>query len=344
MRNDTEKSTDALWKKNERDNKGCPLFGKCGSCRYLDLTYPQQLAKKQKLIRRLMEKHCEVNPILGMEDPWYYRHKVQAVFGMDRKKNPISGVYEEKSHRLLPVENCLIEDRKADEIIGTIRGMLRSFKIRVYDENTGYGLLRYVMIRKGYSTGEIMVVLVTASPIFPSRKNFVSALLKAHPEITTVVQNVNDRTDSMVLGERFQTLHGKGYIMDELCGCRFKISPASFYQVNPVQAARLYEKAVELAGLTGREIAGNPAVLMTAYAVRGLDINTSYTIYNLLTEQKMKGVAVLYVGEDLDVLIELADRILVLCGGQVAGCVDARSVTKEEIGLMMTQFNAKGAE
>ena len=253
MRNDTEKSTDALWKKNERGNKGCPLFGKCGSCRYLDLTYRQQLAKKQKLIRRLMEKHCEVNPILGMEDPWYYRHKVQAVFGMDRKKEPISGVYEEKSHRLLPVENCLIEDRKADEIIGTIRGMLRSFKIRVYDENTGYGLLRYVMIRKGYSTGEIMVVLVTASPIFPSRKNFVSALLKAHPEITTVVQNVNDRTDSMVLGERFQTLHGKGYIMDELCGCRFKISPASFYQVNPVQAARLYEKAVELAGLTGRE-------------------------------------------------------------------------------------------
>ena len=96
--------------------------------------------------------------------------------------------------------------------------------------------------------------------------------------------------------------------------------------------------------LVGREIAGNPQVLMTAYAVRGLDINTSYTIYNLLTEQKMKGVAVLYVGEDLDVLIELADRIPVLCGGQVAGCVDARSVTKEEIGLMMTQFNAKGAE
>ena len=96
--------------------------------------------------------------------------------------------------------------------------------------------------------------------------------------------------------------------------------------------------------LVGREIAGNPAVLMTAYAVRGLDINTSYTIYNLLTEQKMKGVAVVYVGEDRDVLIELADRILVLCGGQVAGCVDARTATKEEIGLMMTQFNAKGAE
>lgn len=253
MRNATEKSTDALWKKDEKGKPACPLFGKCGGCRYLDLTYEQQLAKKQKLVRRLMEKHCRVKPILGMKDPWRYRHKVQAVFGLDRKKNPVSGVYEEKSHRLLPVESCLIEDQKADEIIGTVRQMLRSFKIRIYDEDTGYGLFRYVMIRKGRFTGEIMVILVTASPMFPSRKNFVNALLKAHPEITTVVQNINDRTDSMVLGERFQTLYGKGYIMDELCGCRFKISPASFYQVNPVQAAALYKKAVELAELTGRE-------------------------------------------------------------------------------------------
>ena len=253
MRNDTKKSTGDSCKKTEGEQKSCPLFGSCGGCRYLDLTYEKQLVKKQKTVRRLMEKHCEVKPILGMQDPWHYRHKVQAVFGLDRKKNPVSGVYEEKSHRILPVESCLIEDEKADEIIGTIRGMLRSFKIKVYDEDTGYGLFRYVMIRKGHFTGEIMLILVTASPMFPSRKNFVSALLKAHPEITTVVHNINDRTDSMVLGERFQTLYGRGYIVDELCGCRFKISPASFYQVNPVQAGRLYEKAISLAGLTGRE-------------------------------------------------------------------------------------------
>ena len=118
---------------------------------------------------------------------------MHAVFDRDRKGNIISGIYEEGTHRVVPVENCLIEDEKSQEIIRTIRGMLKSFKIRTYDEDTGYGLLRHVLIRRGFSTGEIMVVLVTGSPIFPSKNNFVKALRKAHPEITTVVLNVNDR-------------------------------------------------------------------------------------------------------------------------------------------------------
>ena len=154
---------------------------------------------------------------------------------------------------MIPVEKCLIEDELADKIIGKIRGMLRSFKIKVYDEDTGYGLLRYVLVRRGFATGEVMVVLVTASPIFPSKRNFTNALLKAHPEITTVVQNVNNRTDSLILGDKQQVLFGKGYIEDILCGCRFRISPASFYQINPVQTEKLYSKAVELAELSGKE-------------------------------------------------------------------------------------------
>lgn len=186
-------------------------------------------------------------------NPWNYRNKVTAVFDRDRKGNPISGVYQEGTHRVIPVEKCLIEDELADKIIGTIRGMLRSFKIKVYDEDTGYGLLRYVLVRRGFATGEVMVVLVTASPIFPSKRNFNNALLKAHPEIITVVQNVNNRTDSLILGDKQQILYGKGYIEDVLCGCRFRISPASFYQINPVQTEKLYSKAVELAGLSGKE-------------------------------------------------------------------------------------------
>jgi len=134
-----------------------------------------------------------------------------------------------------------------------VRSLLKSFKIKVYDEDTGYGLLRYVLIRKAEFTDEIMVVLVTASPVFPSKRNFVEALRREHPEITTVVQNVNDRTDSLVLGSKYQVLWGKGYIVDRLCGCSFKISPGSFYQVNPIQAQKLYEKAIELADLTGKE-------------------------------------------------------------------------------------------
>lgn len=232
----------------------CPHFGKCGGCQYLHLSYGEQLAAKKHQVKELMEKHCKVRPIIGMdENPWHYRHKVQAVFGLDRKKQQISGVYEEKTHRILPVETCLIEDQKADAIIATVRSLLKSFKIKVYDEDTGYGLLRYVLIRKAEFTDEIMVVLVTASPVFPSKRNFVEALRREHPEITTVVQNVNDRTDSLVLGSKYQVLWGKGYIVDRLCGCSFKISPGSFYQVNPIQAQKLYEKAIELADLTGKE-------------------------------------------------------------------------------------------
>ena len=196
---------------------------------------------------------CPVRPIIGMEEPYHYRNKVHAVFGLDRKNNPISGIYKEGTHRILPVDSCLIEDQKADEIIVTIRSMLRSFKIRVFDEDTGYGLLRHVLIRRGFTTGEILVVLVTASPVFPSKNNFVKALREKHPEITTIVQNINGRSTSMVLGDKEHVLYGKGYIEDELCGLRFRISSRSFYQINSVQTEKLYGKAMELAGLTGKE-------------------------------------------------------------------------------------------
>ena len=188
-----------------------------------------------------------------MENPYYYRNKVHAVFDRDRKGNIVSGTYEAKTHRVVPVENCLIEDKKSQEIIRTIRGLLKSFKIKTYDEDTGYGLFRHVLIRRGFKSGEIMVVLVLGTPILPSSNTFVKALRKEHPEITTVVLNINDRKTSMILGEREKVLYGKGFIRDELCGCTFRISPKSFYQVNPVQTEILYQKAIEFAHLTGKE-------------------------------------------------------------------------------------------
>ena len=139
------------------------------------------------------------------------------------------------------------------QIIHDIRGLLRSFKIKTYDEDTGYGLLRHVLVRRSFHSGEVMVVLVLGSPILPSKNNFVKALRKLHPEITTVVLNVNDKKTSMVLGEKETVIYGKGYIEDTLCGCTFRISPKSFYQVNPVQTEKLYGTALEYAGLTGKE-------------------------------------------------------------------------------------------
>lgn len=237
----------------ERKDSLCPVSKLCGGCQYLDMPYEEQLRLKQQQMQKLLGSFCKVYPIVGMKDPFHYRNKVHAVFGR-KKGEVVSGVYQENTHNLIPVERCMIEDEKSDEIIGTIRNMVKSFKIRIYDEDSGYGLLRHVLIRRGFATNEIMVVLVTASPVFPSKNHFVQALLKAHPEITTIVQNINGRGTSMVLGDKEHILYGRGMIEDVLCGCRFCISSRSFYQVNPVQTEKLYAKAVELAGLTGQEV------------------------------------------------------------------------------------------
>lgn len=239
--------------RGRKRNTPCPVYEQCGGCQLLHLPYKEQLAKKQKMVEELLKGICPVKPIIGMKEPLHYRNKVHAVFGHDKKGNPISGVYKEGTHILTPVESCLIEDKKADEIIGTIRGMLKSFKIRTFDEDTGYGFLRHVLVRRGFATGEIMVVLVTASPVFPSKNNFIKALREKHPEITTIIQNLNGRNTSMVLGNKEHVLYGKGYIEDVLCGLRFRISSKSFYQVNSVQTEILYTKALELARLTGKE-------------------------------------------------------------------------------------------
>lgn len=231
----------------------CEKAKKCGGCQYQGIPYKEQLKKKQKTVENLLGKFGRVQPIVGMEEPLYYRNKVHAVFDRDKKGKVISGIYEANSHRVVPVEKCFIEDEKSQEIIRTIRELAKSFKIKIYDEDTGYGLLRHVLIRRGFQTGQIMVVLVLASPILPSKNNFIKCLRQAHPEITTVVLNINDRQTSMVLGEREIPVYGPGYIKDILCGCSFRISPKSFYQVNPVQTEKLYRTAVEFADLKGKE-------------------------------------------------------------------------------------------
>ena len=240
--------------KEEKSPKSrCPYSKKCGGCQLVDVPYDKQLKRKQQKLQELLGQFGTIEPIIGMDNPDHYRNKVHAVFGLDHKHRPIAGVYEEKTHRVVDVESCFLENQKATAIIRTIKNMIRSFKIKTYDEDTGYGLLRHVLIRTGFNTGQIMVVLVLGSPILPSKNNFVKALLKEHPEITTIVVNVNNRNTSMVLGDKEQVIYGKGYIEDVLCEKVFKISPKSFYQVNPVQTQKLYGTAIEFAGLIGKE-------------------------------------------------------------------------------------------
>ena len=200
----------------EKGKGRCRAFGECGGCQMLHLPYQEQLTLKEKETAKLLKPYVRLEGIIGMEQPERYRNKVNAAFTHDRQGKPLSGVYKEGTHYIIPIEECVLENEKADAIIASIRSLLPSFKIKTFDEDTGYGLLRHVMVRVAHATGQIMVVLVLGSPILPSKNNFVKALLKLHPDITTIVINVNEKKTSMVLGDNGQVIYGKGYIEDVL--------------------------------------------------------------------------------------------------------------------------------
>lgn len=235
----------------------CPYVKKCGACHIGEKSYEEELAEKKKQVIDNIGKYCKkINDVAGLYYPYHYRNKVHAVFGrrLDNGKDEvIAGTYAERTHMIIPVKDCLIEDTQASAIIQTVTKLVQSFRLWVYNEDTGRGLMRHVLVRKGASTKQIMVVLVTASPEFPHKNHFVDRLREIHPEITTIVQNVNDKKTTMVLGDRNKVLYGKGYIDDVLLGLRFRISPGSFYQVNSAQTQVLYKKAIQAAGLTGTE-------------------------------------------------------------------------------------------
>ena len=233
----------------------CPVIRECGGCAFPGKTYEETLALKEKKVRELMKGLVkEVLPIRGAKDPFYYRNKVHSAFGRDRKGNIISGTYQEGSHRILQNDACLLEDRTASAIVGDIRSLIKSFKLTVYNEKTGTGLIRRVLIRVGKRSGQVLVTLVAADPVFPGKKNFIRELTKKHPEITGVVLNINRRSDSLILGDRSEVVFGKGTIKDTLCGMEFRISPESFYQINPDQTEILYGEAMRLAGITKDDV------------------------------------------------------------------------------------------
>ena len=307
----------------ERNPNPCPLYRKCGGCQLQNMSYPRQLHWKQELVERLLGRFHRVNPIIGMEHPYHYRNKVQAAFALDRRKQIVSGVYQASTHRVVPVESCMIEDETADRIVGTIRKLMKDFKMEPYNEDTGRGLVRHVLVKRGFVSGQVMVVMVTVSPILPAKNNFVKALRKAHPEITTILQNVNNRATSMVLGESEKVLYGPGYIEESLCGCVFRISAKSFYQINPVQTEVLYNKAIELAGFTGKETVvdaycgtgtiGLIAAKRGAGHVTGVELNRD-AVRDAISNAKRNGIKNVYfynadAGEFLSAMADAGETV-----------------------------------
>lgn len=250
----------------------CPIDGRCGGCTLLRVAYPKQLRAKQErmeeLFGGLFDERSRVRSIIGMQNPLHYRTKVVSPYvavydRRTRQHRVLCGMYERGTHRVIDSGECLIENREAKRIILTVRDLMRRFGIAPYDEDADTGFLRHVQVRVGHTSGEVMVTLVTRDEAFPASRSFVRALKKAHPSITTVVQNVNTRVTNAILGDKERTLYGPGFILDSLCGLTFRISSKSFYQVNAVQTEALYTRAVEMAQLTGAE------TVMDAYCGTG---------------------------------------------------------------------------
>lgn len=225
----------------------------CGGCESISIPYSEQLEQKNELAQSLLSQFGEVLPVIGMENPHNYRCKVISTFGWDRNKKLVSGLYRKGSHRVIPIDSCVLENETAAFAAKCVLKAAAKCRYEPFDEDKGSGILRHMLIRYGYFSKQLMVVLVTACDILPGSKNFVKELLKLCPDVTTVVQNVNSKNTSAVLGDKLKTLYGKGFIEDELCGCRFLISPLSFYQVNPVQTQRLYQTAIDFAQLKANE-------------------------------------------------------------------------------------------
>lgn len=236
----------------------CPISTACGGCCFQNLAYPAQLAFKKKKVedafRNIAQMNVEVAETIGMENPYYYRNKTQMPFGFDKRGKIVAGFYKAKTHDIVPLETCYIENKSANGIITTIKRLMKEIRVAPYDEDARTGVIRHVLIRASYYLPQIMVVLVTNVDSFPGRNNFVKELHRLHPEITTIVQNINSRDTNVILGEKENVLMGRGFIQDTLCGVSFQISSKSFYQINPTQTEKLYDYAIEKAQLTGNEV------------------------------------------------------------------------------------------
>ncbi len=234
--------------------KQCPRAGACGACQLNGVKYSTQLSRKQAYVESLLSCFGPVAPILGMENPFHYRNKVQSVFGLNVKGEVVNGIYRLGTHKLIPIKNCMIEDEEADAILETIKALVKARGIEPYDEDRQEGAIRHVLIRRAVATNQSLVVIVSGSPKFRPKESFAQELARRHPSVKGVLLNVNAEKTSMVLSEApCKLIWGQEWIEDELCGLKFRISAKSFYQVNPTQAAKLYTIAMRMARFTGNE-------------------------------------------------------------------------------------------
>lgn len=279
--------------------KVCSVYKKCSGCQLMNLTYKEQLRLKQSIIVKLFGKYCHVDDIIGMDDPYHYRNKASEVFKLTYpNKRIISGVYQSKTGAVIPCDGCLLEDKHSHEIIKSFKKLMPKYKLLPYDDYSHKGLIRHVMVRKAAATDEYMVVIVTASVIFPKGKELAAELCSMYPDIKTVVQNISLQPDKMMLGDQEKLLYGDGVIKDRILGAEFIISSRSFYQVNHVQTEKLYSKAIEFADISNTDTVldcycgiGTIGIIASRYAGRILGVESNpAAVKDAVKNAKLNGV------------------------------------------------------
>lgn len=273
-------------KKSEyRQDVDCSTYKRCGGCNLRHVKYKETLKMKQNAVQSLVNKtlknKIQVQSTIGMENPFHYRNKSQYPIGTNKEGQPIIGVFANRTHEVIPIEKCYIQNPKSEEIAKFILNFIKEHNISIYNESTRQGLFRHIVIKIGIKTNEIMCILVINGKTIPKEKELIEEILKKFSNVKTIVKNINTKNTNVILGQENINIYGDGYIQDILGEYTFKISPLSFYQVNPIQAEKLYELGVKMAQITKNDIVfdlycgiGTISIFMAKYAkkVYGVEI------------------------------------------------------------------------
>lgn len=252
------KVLEIIEKSDFRQEVDCDTYKRCGGCNMRHIKYEDTLKMKQNAVQSLINKtlknKIQVQPTIGMEKPLHYRNKAQYPIGINKNGEPIIGVFANRTHEVIPMQKCLIQNTQSEEMAKFVLQFIKDNNISIYNEQTGKGLFRHIVIKVGIKTNEIMCILVINGNQIPKENKLISSLIQKYPNTKTIVKNINTKNTNVILGKENINIYGDGYIKDILGNYTFKISPLSFYQVNPIQAEKLYNIGVEAAKITKNDV------------------------------------------------------------------------------------------
>ena len=270
---------------NKRNESDCNTYKRCGGCNLRHIKYEETLKMKQNAVQSLVNKtlntKIKVKETIGMENPYFYRNKAQYPLGLDKAGNPTIGIFANRTHEIIPIKKCYIQNEKSQKLAKFVFEFLVNNNISIYNEKTKKGLVRHIVTKVGIRTNQIMCVLVINGKSIPKEEKLVKDILNNFPEVKTIVKNINTKDTNVIMGNQNINLYGNGYIEDILGDFTFKISPLSFYQVNPIQAEKLYNIGVEAAKISKDDVVfdlycgiGTISLFMSKFAkkVYGIEI------------------------------------------------------------------------